>query len=301
MKLFKDLSFFLSILFISGGLHAQKPIILTEETIDFGHGSYNGLSLTIPEVGYNTVEKAWTKLLEKGTKSKIQISEGEYSLFGAQLQEISSEPINVYSTMKSGDSCTLLNVTFELKPKEYLGKASSPSEYTQAKLMLFNFGKELYVELAKEEFKEEEKKLKQLERDLESLYNEKNKLEKSIVNDNSDITEYTDQIALLKQDAENLNTQLSKEKQLLLDLEDEQQRLAKEKEIETIDKNKEKALKEVDSLEKKILLRKSAIDRAKLDIESSKQAQASKLDYIEAQKLVTNQAEKKYNTILEYQ
>lgn len=297
---FLKISLTLCIALLSMGLYAQKPLLLVEEEIEFRHGSYNGLSLTIPEVGYNTIEKDWTKLLEKGTKSKIQVEDGEHTIFGAQLDDISKEPINVYSTMINVDTSIILKVTFELKPKEYLSKETTPFEYTQAKLLLFNFGKDLYMELAKEEFKEQEKNLRQLERELESLYNEKNKLEKAIVNDQNDITEYSDKIAMLQQDAENLNNQLVRENETLLELEGNEQRLAKEKEIDNIEKDKEKALKAIESLEKKIPSRKSSIERAKLDIETNIKEQAAKISAIEIQKPISNEAERKLNTIESY-
>lgn len=298
---FLKISLTFCIALVTLGLYAQKPILLVEEEIEFRHGSHIGPSLTIPEVGYNTVEKDWTKLLEKGTKSKVQTEEGEHTIFGAQLDNISEEPINIYSVMTSADTSIILKVTFELKPKEYLSKETSPSEYTQAKLLLFNFGKGLYVDLAKEDFKAQERELRKLERELESLYNEKNKLERAIVNDEADIAEYTDKIAMLRQDAENLNNQLIRENELLLELEDNEQRVDKEKEIEKIEKEKEKALKTAESLEKKILLRQSSIERAKLDIETNIKEQASKIDAIEVQKPITNEAERKLNTIESYQ
>lgn len=301
MKNLKNPSLLVVGLIITFWSYGQKPITLEEKEISFTHGSYPGLSMTIPEVRYNDVSKAWTKILEKGTKSKIQIENGEITIFGAQIDDVYPEPINLYSLLSSADSAITLEVTFELKPKDYLDKTNHPAEYTKARTLLFNMGKDIYVDLAKSELDNEEKALRKLERDLDALYREKTRLEKSIVNDNSDIQKLSDDIVLRKQDASNLNNQLGKERELLTELEGEEAIKEKEAQIADLEKDKDKALGDVESNEKKILLRKSDIEKAKLDIETNSQDQTRKLAEIELQKEVTLKAQKKYETILGYQ
>ena len=76
------------VLFLTMNLAGQKPIILTDKQINFKHGEYPGLELNIPEVAYEDVSKAWIKKIEKGTKSKVTVEEGECTIFGAQIDEI---------------------------------------------------------------------------------------------------------------------------------------------------------------------------------------------------------------------
>lgn len=288
------------VLFLTINLAGQQPIMLTDKQINFKHGEYPGFELTIPEVAYEDVSNEWIKKIEKGTKSKTTIDEGELTIFGAQIYDIYSNPINIYSLLSTSNSSVLLGVAIELKPKEFVSKSHSEQEFAKVKTYLFEFGKELYANLAKEELKTEEKKLRDLEKDLGSLQNEKTKMEKLIVGKKNLIVESNDKIAGLKQDAQNMNNQIGLEKTVLMSLEDEEAIKEKEAQIKDIEKEKEKAFKEIDNLQKKIVESNAAIDRANLDIETNLRDQSAKVAEIDLQKQAVNKAENKLNTILNY-
>ncbi len=287
-------------MFLTMNLAGQQPIILADKQINFKHGEYPGLELTIPEVAYEDVSQAWIKKIEKGTKSKITIDAGEFTIFGAQIDEIYPDPINIYSLLGSHNSSVLLGVTIELKPKEFVSRSQSEEEFTKVKTYLFEFGKELYVNLAKDELKTEEKKLRDLEKDLESLQNDKTKMEKLIVEKKNQIIESNDKITGLKQDAQNLNNQIGQEKSILISLEDEEAKKEKEAQIKDIEKEKEKALKEIDNLQKNIVESNATIDRTNLEIETNLRDQSVKAAEVDLQKQAVSKAENKLNTILNY-
>ncbi len=288
------------ILILTINLQGQKPVIVTDKQIKFSHGDYPGFELTIPEVAYENVSKAWIKKIEKGTKSKTTVDAGEFTIFGAQIDEIYPSPINIYSLLSSVNSSVILAVTIELKPKEFVSKSQSEQEFDQVNTYLFEFGKELYADLAREELKTEEKKLKDLEKDLESLQNEKTKMEKLIVDKKNLIVESNDKITGLKQDVQNMNNQIGLEKTVLISLEDEQAKKEKEIQIKNIEKDKEQALKEIDNLQKKIVDSNAAIDQANLDIGTNLRDQSVKVAEIDIQKQAVSKAENKLNTILNY-
>lgn len=290
----------IAVLFLTMNLAGQQPIILTDKQINFKHGEYPGFELTIPEVAYEDISKAWIKKIEKGTKSEITIDAGEFTIFGAQIDEIYSDPINIYSILSSRDYAVLLEVTVELKPKEFVSRSQSEEEFTKVKTYLFEFGKEHYATLAKEELKTEEKKLKDLEKDLESLQNDKTKMEKLIVEEKTQINESNDKITGLRQDAQNMNNQIGLEKSILINLEDEEAKKEKETQIKNIEKEKEKALKEVENLQKKIVDSNATIDRTNLEIETNLRDQSVKVAEIDIQRQAVNKAENKLNTILNY-
>jgi DNA repair exonuclease SbcCD ATPase subunit len=281
-------------------LFAQKPIEVKEITCKFSHGEYPGVSLVIPEAKYDDIAKEWTKRLEKGTKSALTIDKGEYSIFGAQIQEISENPVNVYSILHSQDSAVLLEVSIELKPKEFLSKAYSEQEYAHVHDYLFQFGKEEYTNVANGQLNEEENKLKALEKELSSLQNAKSKLEKDIVEENNNILNYEDQIELLRSDASNLNEQIGQERKTLLGLKDEEAQKVKEKQIKDLEKDKDKMLKDVENYQKKIVDSKSNINTAEMDIETNINEQQAKTGEIQVQKRVLEGATIKLNTIMSY-
>jgi hypothetical protein len=300
MSLFNKFLAGIAILFLAMNLSGQKPIIVADKQIKFSHGEYPGFELTIPEVAFEDVSKSWIKKIEKGTKSKVTTNNGEFTIFGAQIDEIYPDPINIYSSLSSRDSLVLLNVTIELKPKEFVSRSQSIKEFNKAKTYLFEFGKEHYAEVAKEQLKTEEKKLKDLEKDLGSLQNNKAKLEESIVGEEKQIQENNDEIPILKEKAQNLNTQIGSENSVLVSLKDEEAIKEKEKYIKDLEKEKEKSLKEVENLQKKIVASNDAINRAKLEIETNLRDQSAKQAEIDLQKQVVNKADNKLNTILNY-
>ena len=281
-------------------LYAQKPIVVEETQCKFKHGEHPGFRLIIPETSYDAVAKTWTKKVEKRTKSKVVIEDGEYSIFGAVLIEISETPVNVYSVIRSQDSVVVFDFAFEMKPKEFLSREQSEKEYALVMDFLKQFGKDEYTIVATDQLKQEEKKLSTLEKELSSLQNAKAKYEKTIVSNQNDILKYNDEIDLLKQDATQLNELIGKEKQTLLTLEAGETRDAKENQIKGLEKDKKRVMKEIESLQKKIVDSNSDIHIAELDIESNVNEQLAKTGEVDQQKLVVGKSTTKLNTIMTY-
>jgi hypothetical protein len=286
--------------FVSVSLSAQKPIELTDIQCVFSHGTHPGYSLVIPEAKNEDVSKSWTKKLERKTKSKSVIENGEYSIFGALIEEISLNPINVYSIIRSIDSATVLEVSFELKPKEFLSKDLSEKEYAKVKNYLYRFGKEEYVEVAKNQLKNEEKILKTMKRETSSIRNKKEKLEKNIVEEQNKIYANNNEIDLLKVDASYKNNQIASEREVLLGISDAEAEKAKETQIKTLEKEKKKILKEIESLQKKSLECESNIHTAELDIEVNITSQKKKISEVNEQILKVDKSAAKLTAIMNY-
>jgi hypothetical protein len=276
----------------------QKPVKVEETRIKFTHGEYPGIVLTIPEVDYSTIDKDWRSNLEQGTKSDVVIENGELSIFGAKISDISESPLNVYSRIKTVDSAVILETVFMLKPNEFISSDQFAKEFSQAKNYLFVFGRSQYTSVAKEQLKGEEKTLKILEQKLETLYSEKTRLEKSIVDSKNKISQNQDEIGILKNDLINLNDQLTAEKAALSLLKNEEAIKQKESEIKTIEKNKKKSMDNITDDEKSIVDNTSAIDAANLNITTNLGEQENVKYQINGQKLVVQAAETKLKNIV---
>jgi len=175
--------FLLMCLLHSGAVMSQKPIELKEDSISFGAHSYPGITVSIPEVAYESVQKNWVKALESGTKSKAVYENGVYTLFGGNIKEISPNPVNIYSKLDSRDSIVYLLATVELKKETYVQKGTAETELAGMKTYLKDFAKEQYLELAKKQLDEQEKALRTLEKELSSYQKDESDLEKSIRSD----------------------------------------------------------------------------------------------------------------------
>jgi len=68
-------------------IKAQKPIVVNSHKFILTGKEYSGVTVSIPQVEFETVKNEWIKLLEKGTKSKVKEAEnGEISIFGAYIK-----------------------------------------------------------------------------------------------------------------------------------------------------------------------------------------------------------------------
>jgi len=296
-NLFVSILSFTAVILLPIFAAGQKPIVVSESQLTFSHGEYPGFKLIIPEVDKNTIEKDWINRIEKKTKSNVAQSNGEITLFGGLIEEISKVQINLYSIVKTADSAVILEVTVEIKPKEYVSSSQSMEEFQLIKKFLFEFGREHYTELAKEQLKMEEKTLNLVEGKLESLYSEKTKLEKSVVDSKSTIAQNDDQVIQLKGDLNRLNEQLNAEKSARAALTNEESIKLKENEIKSIEKSIDRANNEINDKEHENIDKNASIESANSEIATNLSEQEKVKSQIEEQRNTVEIAEKKYNTI----
>ena len=280
---------------------SQKPLTITESKIDLKHGSVPGFMLAIPEVSYETINKSWIKSLQQGTKSDVQMDMGELSIFGAIIREISETPINVYGYVKDMDSVTILAAAFELKKDEYITSGTQSEKYAMAKEYLLKFAKDLYLDLAKDELRDEEKKLNKLESDLKSLENDKNKLEKMIQSNNTSIGSINDELVILRTSLSSLNDELLIQTNQLNEMEESPAKEEKTNYVNDLEKRIKKTNKDVESGDKKIIDLRSEIEKAQVDEipENLLEQQRIKVA-INQQKEVVRVSTEKYDAIKAY-
>jgi hypothetical protein len=286
-----------AIFFLLNSASGQKPIVVSESQPTFSHGVYPGLKLRIPEVDQTIIENDWINRIEKKTKSEVTKENGELTLFGALIEEISELPLNIFSKVTTADSAVVLEITVELRPREYVSSSQSLAEFQLVKKFLFEFGRQQYADLANEQLKVEEKNLSLVEEQLESLYSDKTKLEKSIGDSKSTIAQNEDEVIQLKTDLVRQKELLSAEKSALGALTNEESIKLKEDEIRSIEKSIEKANNEINDKEHENVDKKAAIESANSEIDSNLREQEKVKSQYEAQRKIVELAEKKFNTI----
>ena len=207
--------FILLILIPFGGIRSQQPIIVSEDSLKIGKSLLPGLSVTIPEANYEKALKAWIKDLQAGTKSDVVTENEEMTIFGAKLKGISPNPLNVYSRIIKLDSMLKLYVALEVKKDEYIEKASRNSEYIKVEDYIREFSKNQYIDVAKDQMDQEGDKLRDLQKELSSLENEKSKMLKSIQSDESTILNEKDNITIQNNELNSAESALREQKNLL--------------------------------------------------------------------------------------
>ncbi len=129
----------MALLITGAGLNGQKPIKVLEDSVQYGNYLYPGFNVTIPEANFDKVLKNWIKTQESGTKSKVQTENGEMTIFGAIIREISASPVNIYSRLMNEDTLSRLMVSIELKKDQYVEAAVGDIQLTSARNYLKEF------------------------------------------------------------------------------------------------------------------------------------------------------------------
>jgi hypothetical protein len=263
----KAIHYLVSSIFIlyTGLLSAQKPIMITEDSVTYGEKKYPGIVVYIPEVGFERTEKNWIKELQAGTKSTVVSENGELLIFGANVKEISPNPLNIYSRVVQ-DSILQLQVSFELKKDQFIEKAQGDAELIAARKYLKQFAKSQYVDFVMDEVRVEDRKLKDLTNALSSLQNEKSRKQRSIQSNQANIIKEKDDIVLKNNEVNTVNAEILTQNNLLETMEEGAARVEKATYIKELEKRKKKLLNDIESSENRISRANNEIRQAERDI-----------------------------------
>jgi hypothetical protein len=279
---------------------AQKPIIMSEDSLRIGNGMLPAISVLIPEVQYDKTLKNWTKLLETGTKSKLMTENSEMSILGAILKSITPNAINVYSVLSDRDSALYLVAAFELKKDLYIARSTGEADFSKAKDLVFEFAKEQYVDLASEQLKAEENKLKDLDKELGSLQRDQSGMEKSIRKSNRTIDNERERLVELNTQLTTLTQRIADERIQYTTMDEGLTKDEKEKVLNGLEKERKKLTKTIASSEKRISKSEGSIKKANNDIPRNDRIQEKYNEEIRAQETVVQRFTDKLNTIKGY-
>ncbi len=280
-------------------VHAQKPIIMAEDSLKIGNGMLPAISVLIPEVKYEKTLRDWTKLLETGTKSKLMTERSEMSILGAIIKSVTDNALNVYSILADRDSALYLAASFELKKDQYIDR-SVETELSRAKSFLFEFAKQEYVDLASEELKSEENKLKDLEKELGSLQRDQSGMEKSIRKSNRTIDNEREKVLDLNTQLSTLTQRIADERIQLTTMDPDEMRDEKEDLLKDLEKQRKRMTRSIASSEKKISKAQGTIKKANNNIPRNDRIQLKYSEEIAAQEAVVQRYADKLNTIRNY-
>jgi peptidoglycan hydrolase CwlO-like protein len=298
MKSISTLLLLVSVSFI--GLNAQKPITVSDDSLTYGKSPMPGISVTIPEVKYETVLKSWTRELQSGTKSKLVTENNTMSIFGAKIKDLSPTPLNVYSKMMALDSMVKLTVVFELKKDQYIDHSTSETDLQKAKNYLKQFAKAEYLDLAKDQEDAEDKKLRDLQRDLSSLEKDKSRLQKDIESANSTIYSENQNLAIQKNELESVSAEIVEQNKQLSTPQADAVKKEKTDYLSGLEKRKKKALNSMESSQAKINKANNEIDKANAEIPKNEKMQDQVNNKISAQQAVYQKYADKTKAIKAY-
>jgi hypothetical protein len=298
MRLVSVLSIFMLIICVE--IKAQKPILISEDTILFGKSRNPGISVYIPEGDFKKTLKAWKKELESGTRSKLMAESGELSIFGAIIKDIDPNPLNVYSKLINLDTMIKLSVIFEVNKGRYIEKTNGETELSKAKLYLKEFARSRYAEVAQGQADMEKKKLHNIERELSYLERQKTRYQKSIQKNTNRIIDENGNIDIQNNELTRLTAEIADQYKQLSSLGTSDAQKGKKDYIKELKRTKRKTLNSIRSSKNIIDKMHNEINRANLEIPKNERLQAQIMDKIAKQEAVYNLFVDKVNTIKAY-
>ncbi|MFK7950992.1 MAG: hypothetical protein AB8G11_25660 [Saprospiraceae bacterium] len=148
---------------------------ITESQSYMSAGTFNSLTIVLPEGSEKDAPKEWVKFFKKYGKTKKNRKTDEYFTDNAKILGLSDNSVDVY-TKFNGNTMT---VWFDLGGA-YLSSVEHPDGYALGEQILMDFGLHLQILMVESEVKAEEKALKNLESNREKLVKDKATLEKNI-------------------------------------------------------------------------------------------------------------------------
>jgi hypothetical protein len=290
----------LAILMTTTVLDAQKPIKVLEDSIPIGNYLYPGFNITIPEANFDNTLKNWVKLQETGTKSKVQTENGEMTIFGAIIKEVSGAPVNIYSRLMNEDTLSRLLVSIELKKDLYIEPASGDIQLTAARDYLKEFAKSQYIDEIKEQIAAEEKILRDLTKDLGSLESSKTRTQKTARNKRNTINDEQDKLLVKHNELNLLSNEIINKNNEMIAMPVGPGREAVSDQVKEMEKRRKKLQNEIGNSENKIDKARSDINQADRAIPRNEDEQTVMKRKIDAQQGVVQSYVEKLNNVRRY-
>ena len=193
---------------------------ISESTKGMNLGTNNSFTIDFPEFDSKLVEKVWRSYSRqfKGKTKKVKRS-NELFTDNATVSGISPNPIDLYTEVKSAGAGSALTVWVDLGGI-FINSTDHPNQYEGVEDMLNDFAGEVLVASIENELDEENKRMKDLERDLRKLENDNEKYHKQIEEWKQKIAENEQLIEQNLVDQETKGTEINTQREVIVDVEE---------------------------------------------------------------------------------
>lgn len=183
---------------------------VTESQKFMSEGTFNCLTVELPEGIEKNAPKEWMKFFKKYGNTKKNRKTDEYFTDDAKILGMNDNSVDVYAKFEGNT----MSVWFNLS-EAYLSSAEHLDGYAMGEQILMDFGLHLKVLLVEEEIKTEGKSLTKLENDLAKLEKNKTTLERNIEDWKAKIAQAEIDVEQTKEDQETKITEVEQQKSLL--------------------------------------------------------------------------------------
>ncbi len=177
-------------------------------------GNQPAFVINHPNASARMAEQAWEDHMKKNGKSKKNRKSKEFETLEAEINMISSSPLNIYFLAEDGVDMATSYIFFD-NNSGFITSASNPEAANGIYEFLtpYVYGVEKLV--IEEELKSEEKNLKDLDKDLEKLVKNNEDMHEDIEKWKEKIRQAELDIEKNLQDQESKNTEISNQKNLI--------------------------------------------------------------------------------------
>lgn len=295
--------FMLMLTMIAYNAIGQQPITVTDDSLTTDEGRQFAYMVRIPDAEPDDVIKAWSKAIRQNTKSRTVQDGNQVSIVGTLINEIYSNPIDIYSIVYKTDSSVRVIAAFEIDSMFF---SPPPPEATHAELQtqhsiqnfMRTFAIDEYKSVVQGELDQEEAILKNLNREYKDLVKENEDFQKDIKENEQDIRNSNDAIATFENDNSRLLAQINGKRNTIAGLTgDEELRRQAQDQLKDLEKEKKNIEKKLTKEQKDIVKNESAIKELNREIELNLEKQEVKKNQISAQEDVVKAIDSKLKNI----
>lgn len=305
---------FLTAVLFSVAVFSQKRIIILDSLINMSKGKQPAYIVVIPQTKANDIEKAWEKqirgnflkqLFKKSKSQEYNKSGNEMVFTHVLIPAVSSDTFNLYTILSENNNEVTMHNFFECK-NEFVSDTKSSDlndEMAKNSFGIKNFMKEFaleqYTNAVKEELKDKERVLKNLEKEYETLLNTVLKKQSFIESAKQKILNANDEILTLDNDISRMGDEVQAKKEEVSSLKKKDKKVYNEakKDLKSLEKDKRNAQKKQENLRKKIINYEFDIEQAEREIAEKESEKPYKLKEIEEQKVIVKKVEDKLKGI----
>lgn len=280
-------------------LAAQTPVEVERKTVKMSQGEQQAYIVNIPETDFDEVTKDWKKIIRQNTKSKVEEVGQELVIKGTYISEIHNGSINIYSTLMKDDSAVRLVAVFEIDSVFFNFSEDTKDLHTEKTNnhithFLRHFAVEQYRETVEEELEGEEKKLKDLNKEMNSLTKLREGYLEEIQENEQKIKNSEDVISSFEQDNVRKLDEINAKKATIASLADDPVMHDKAKdELKNFEKQKKNIENTLKKERKNIVKYNSSIEDYNRQIENNLELEEEMKAAIEAQEDVVNKVSAK--------
>ncbi len=272
------------LMLFSAAVLAQSVSDIETVSLKTSKGEVPAFKIKIAEADLNTVSKLWTRELTRNNKSKLVKSGNEFSIENIVLSRVSTDTINVYSTLNKASYGVDLIAAFELKGV-FINEFNTREVMVNGiKSFLQEFARQQLKVAVNDELAREERILKSLNNRLNTQINQNTNLRKRVATSEQRIAGLEDEIGLENSMREQKNKEIAAQRAVLNDLRDNPEVMKSEQDkLKKLESERKAIQRKIESANQKIVSLRSEIQKANRDIAVNEEQQNISNKEIKAQ------------------